>query len=254
MSWSKSNKSLAFCAGILLALGAIFGAVKLIQWQRENSAWGRITGPNRKQLEAVPEFVSIRPTKFDKRQEAFVGGNGTKMLGINVPSAGLLGHAYEVRRTRIVNPNLLPKGRYDVIVSLPDHQMEAFQAAIKKKFGLTARKERRDTQVYVLTVSKTDAPGLKPASGNNAGPSFNNGHVKWDNMELGGLARMLEMQTHVPVVDNTGLTNRYDMDFTLDMSALQNGGFKEVERVLAEQTGLQLTPGVQNIEMLRLVK
>lgn len=65
-------------------------------------------------------------------------------------------------RTRIVNPEMLPPGKYDFVVNMPDHPMEAFQAEIKKQFGLVAAHEMRDTNVLVLTVANADAPRLRP--------------------------------------------------------------------------------------------
>jgi uncharacterized protein (TIGR03435 family) len=70
---------------------------------------------------------------------------------------------------------------------------------------------------------------------------------------MSGLASEVEHALNMPVVDQTGLTNLYDMELTWG-----EGGWTpdpdKLKQALLDQFGFQLKPDTQTIEMLVLKK
>jgi uncharacterized protein (TIGR03435 family) len=72
---------------------------------------------------------------------------------------------------------------------------------------------------------------------------------------------MLEEQFRIPVVDETGLTNRYDFNVTWDEYGKKVGNqypnypnLEGLKQALADQLGLELVPSREPIEMLVVEK
>ncbi|MBC7981093.1 MAG: TIGR03435 family protein [Armatimonadetes bacterium] len=106
--------------------------------------------------------------------------------------------------------------------------------------------------VLLLKVKIPDAPGLRPGKATDrsirwlyGGNAF---HVT--NMPISDLREFLESRIfHQPVIDQTGLTNNYDiyLDWEAARYPLILGSLREV---LLEQLGLELVPARERIEML----
>ncbi len=259
MAWSNAKTAVIVGVALVLAAGTTGLTVNALSRHRaDDGVWALITrvvdDRNWQELRALPETVSLRRTKFsDKVYDGFaqLGADG-KMLGLAMPASGVFGHAYSISRTRIVNPEMLPPDDYDFVVNV-DHGFEALQAEIKRQFGLKARTVMRETNVLLLTLVRPDAPGLKPASADSphGGGRVGNGRLKLNNTSISGLALQLEHQLETPVLDETGLTNHYDIDFEWNIFAHNPNSLK---KDVLEQLGLELTPASQPIEMLVVAK
>ena len=85
--------------------------------------------------------------------------------------AKILQNAYGIREARIIiAQSPLPSGQYDYIVSLPDHQEEALQTAVKEKIWSGGKKEMHDADVLLLKIANSFAPGLQPAAPSHSLP------------------------------------------------------------------------------------
>ena len=169
----------------------------------------------------------------------------------------LLGRAYNVRVNRISGPDWIDSERYDILARVPEGATrEKFsvmlQNLLRERFKLTLHREKREQPVYALVVGK-NGPKLKEAQAAQDGPASPPGPVKigkdglpelpcgrgaLTNMmpgrvRMGGacitlteLAYALENQVGRPVVDETGLTAKYDitLDFAPDESMRGNAG------------------------------
>ena len=70
----------------------------------------------------------------------------------------------------MVLPDNLPKEHFDLMLTLPGNPRGMLQQELKRRFGLTAHRETRDTDVLVLKVRNPNASGLRlSASANNGG-------------------------------------------------------------------------------------
>jgi uncharacterized protein (TIGR03435 family) len=188
-----------------------------------------------------------------------VWSSGGKRMGFRASAVALLSSAYDISDNRIVDPAALPTGKYDFIVSLPDHQSEALQAEIRKKLGLVAEKEMRETPVLRLKVARRDAPGLKAAAGpdptRGSGSRSSGGHFTCNNQSISSLRSFLENRMKMVVIDETGLDGQYDIDLKWsEPGGYQNPDPEALKQVVLDQLGLELTPSTQSIEMLVVKK
>jgi len=123
--------------------------------------------------------------------------------------------------------------------------------AIEATFDLACRRETRDMDVFVLTATSAKAEHLTPTvstsgSSSSAGP----GRIHAINVSLSSLAWSLEGKLRQPVVDETGLTNHYDLELLWDSNEGESPGPPLFGRIIREQLGLQLTPARRSIEVL----
>jgi uncharacterized protein (TIGR03435 family) len=144
----------------------------------------------------------------------------------------------------------MPKDHFDVMVTKPGSN-ELLKDELKKRFGLSAHEETRETDVLVLKVQNPNPPNLKRHIGDSSDTSWIGGREKVTlrNMSPGGFLYSIEGQLGGPVIDETGLTGRYDliMEWRPRLGETENDAFK---RALSEQLGLELVPERQSIGML----
>ena len=200
--------------------------------------------------------VRIVPTKF--RQSGTLSQSWPKWAGINQPLSLIIWVAYQWSPARIVFEDHEPGRRYDFITSLPQGTFEGLQHELQKQFGLVGRPETREEDVLVLRLKTPNAPGLKPPNGGEADWWNGNGEYYCDGSPISmspppfagpsvGLQFFLEQYLHMPVVDETGLTNHYSMDFKFNDSGSDHEGLK---KALTDQLGLELVPERRPVQML----
>ena len=161
--------------------------------------------------------------------------------------------AYRTTESRLVTNAALPDGKFDVLINVPDAASEKIPELLSDTlaatFGLRGRKEMRDVDVYELTAREPKLEETVSTGGSSA--SSAPGRMSAVNTPITGLARSLESQLKKPVLDKTGLTNRYD----LHLKWKQEGG-EVVPEVLIEavrnQLGLELTPAKRPVELVVL--
>ena len=91
-------------------------------------------------------------------------------MTMNAGIQSLLADAYSARVDQMVLPDHLPKEHFDLMLTLPSNPRGMLQQELKRRFGLTAHRETRDTDVLVLKVRNPNASGLRlSASANNGG-------------------------------------------------------------------------------------
>ena len=152
------------------------------------------------------------------RDERFMGGkNGTLKR--------FLMTAYRMPGTRMFGEPLEDRSLYDLSIHLATSSDEAmrnlYAAVVCAAFHVTAVKETRELDVLVLTAphGKPDVltePPPPPATGGQSfrigrGPSTSGGAVRMTDSPVEGLARVLESALGKPVLDETRLTGRYNL-------------------------------------------
>lgn len=174
----------------------------------------------------------------------------------DVSLAELIRAAYRVKLYQISGPDWMTTSRFDVVAKLPegakaDQVPEMLRTLLEERFHLALHSSSKEMPVYALVAGKdgsklkesspddaTDgtgsAVGGSPAGGgagnravspmSTSGPNGSstmsagpNGlHVDLKNMTIASMLDWLSRFTDRPVVDQTGLTGRYDL--TLDVS------------------------------------
>jgi uncharacterized protein (TIGR03435 family) len=147
----------------------------------------------------------------------------------------------------------LPKGGYDFIASLPNGNTEALQQEIQKQFGVMARRETIETNVLLLTVKYPNAQGLRHSATRDESSQLRMqpGQFSSVNTAISDLAINLEILLKIPVINESGITNKFDIDLEWNQNDPQHSSLKQA---LIDQLGLELVPTNMPIEMLVVEK
>jgi uncharacterized protein (TIGR03435 family) len=266
MAWTKAKT--AIVAGIVAILAAGTTVVVVTALDKASApVVGQKLSPEDAYLAVqfdgsyrgrVPQALFVRPTHFPLKNMLCVwrGGPLANATGRNVDFAQLLTVAYAFQPSRMVLPPDVPTNHFDFLATLPGCPIEKFQAAIKDTLGWTAHPETRETNVLLLTVKTVGAPGLIPGVATNHSTRWRWGGDVYHatNMPISDLREFLEDEIfHQPVLDQTGLTNNYDiiLDWAGAPHPTQNYENSDpLKKVLLEQLGLEPVPARKRIEML----
>jgi uncharacterized protein (TIGR03435 family) len=249
MTWAKVKTAMLIGTGAIVAAGTTAAIYDRI-WE---DPLGRLD-----QLTTAPATLIILPSRFSTAsypRGANVGTADGKFVYTGATLPDLLSLAYHFRQERMILPQALPKQRYDLIVTLPDHQDEALQKKLKEQFGLTAHCETREMDVQLLKIR--DEQKLEAHRFKDLQTAVNhNGH------KVNGLldARTFDLEQAVgivlgkPVVDATHKSNEdyfaFDYGFVKRKSGTYETKLKEVRQTCLEPAGLELVPGRTNVEVL----
>jgi uncharacterized protein (TIGR03435 family) len=256
MAWTKAKTAIVVGASVLLAAGTTTVTVKEIQKHRAYP-W-QVQNFDSRVLDRVPPQVTIVSARF--HQFGGSGSGNNKMMGLGISVTNIFGYAYDQSSARTIFPDKFPPGKYDFIANLPSGNKDALQKEIERKFGLVGRRETRETDVLLLKIQNPDASGLKPADPrrleHNSTSSSRSGAGEFSdrNKPLSDLARFLEGRFEIPVIDQTGLTNHFDIDLKWNETNWQHPNLVGLKQALLDQLGLELVPGYEPVEMLVIEK
>jgi len=189
------------------------------------------------------------------------GGPGThdpvQITWTNALVLNILTTAYNVTSLQIVAPDWISNQRYDIVAKVPEGVTKEqvailWRNLLKDRFGMMLHHESREFQVDELTIAKgglkmkptesaTDAEPFTPDSvkpGKNGALELNGsgavimilpgaaggpmGRMTVRGLTVSDIAAKLSQQLRHPVIDNTGLTQKYDfvLEYTPDLSGV----------------------------------
>ncbi len=187
------------------------------------------------------EIVSIRPSKPDAQLYEGTQPDGYRATSLtleNLIGIAYFGNALPLSSSIEGEPGWCKSDRFDVEAKVDvsevdalkkiDHEhnpeellaehatprMLMLQALLKERFGLKAHYEMKELPVYAIKVAKG---GAKLKESNISDPkkgsmSFSNDRFGGTNVPLRLLPLLLMPQVKRPVLDQTGLTGRYDIE------------------------------------------
>jgi uncharacterized protein (TIGR03435 family) len=130
--------------------------------------------------------------------------------------------AYGVQDSQISGPAWLHSERFDIVAKADqpvteDQMKQMLQSLLTDRFKLTFHHQSKELKAFVLTVAKSGAK-VSPAAAPDAKPfrqNSANGTVA-KSMTIHEFADFISGPLQMPVVDQTGLTGKYDfaIDFT----------------------------------------
>ena len=257
MAWTKAKSVIVASAVVLLVAGTATVVVKEIQ-EHKTYSW-QVSGFDGRRLRQASPQVAILSSKVP------IGGSwGTsddKVMGTGILAKDVVAIAFDPKNifsasTRMIVSADLPQGRYDFIASLASGNAEALQKEVKRKFGIVAKRETRETDVLLLTIKYPNVKKLRPSAAQSDETSSTDeaGKFYCSNDRIGSLAYFLEDYFKTPVLDRTGLTNRFDIDLTWGETDRQHRNPEALKKALIEQLGLELVPTNMPIEMLVVEK
>ncbi|HVU07228.1 MAG TPA: TIGR03435 family protein [Verrucomicrobiae bacterium] len=185
------------------------------------------------------------------------------MAWTNQPFETLIARAYGVSPWYVTAVTPLPKGEFDYMATTSQQPRDSLQAMIRSKYGLVGLRKTRETDVLLLTVRRPNASGLKPNfTGGIETSTAKTGSLSRVNGPIRSLAFDLENCLQIPVIDQTGLTGRfnYDLEWDDQLEWDNDTGRNHIsnpeglKQALLDQLGLELVPTNMPIEMLVVEK
>jgi uncharacterized protein (TIGR03435 family) len=179
--------------------------------------------------------VWVRPAASD-RMEGGYGPYGVNGRSLSIQTC--FAWAYGVSESRVVMEAKLPDEKYDIKaegVPQDNNTLPALQLALSSALGVSAAREQREIEVLVLTQlagqnHKLQRPGPEAV---NAG--WGRDFVSGTNSDLGTLLKFLDDRAGIPVIDETGLKEKY----TYDLKVVGND-YESLRKAVLEQLGLDL--------------
>ena len=241
MAWAKAKTTII---GAILLLAAATTTGVAINWEL-----------NSKALDRNPPTVILRTTQFKSMTGGATADN--KIVLENVSLRLLLdmaySHAYGHYQFRMVLPNNYPETNFDFMFTMSGDPTTALKNEIKKQLGLVAHRETRHADVLLAKITNSNAPGLKIVSSAENQQTGNFRNVVFKGVQIDALTSWLEAITEMPVINQTGLTNDYDITVKWKPEAGQSEA-DAVRQILPDQFGIQLVPTNVPIEMLVVEK
>jgi uncharacterized protein (TIGR03435 family) len=202
--------------------------------------------------------VLIQPSSYTNTVGCGSGNGNMTAIGYTLRDA--LPMIFDINSDRIVVHTPLPKGRYDFVVTQPwpskaDGAVNTLlQAAVKSAFGLTAEKQTNQVNAFILKVKNSNAPDLmaSPTRGMSlsTGLASDRASVEGVGVSIAAVASFLEDRLETPVIDETGLTNRYDISLNWQQKSWDKPNLEGLQQAVQEQLGLELIPEKRPVEVL----
>jgi uncharacterized protein (TIGR03435 family) len=205
------------------------------------------------------EVVTVKPSDPNAQGQSFWVDGRHVTIGNRTVETMLL-FAYGVQKEQIVGaPEWVRTEHFDAN-GVPNMNgkpnIKQFQGMVRKllaeRFGLKLHREQREMPVYALTVAR-GGPKMEKSAGDPDGLASNQDHenagqrsIQTKNATMGDFAQDLLYYTDRPVVDQTGLSGRYDftLRYTFDDSRAPTDGSAppSLFTAIQEQMGLKLDP------------
>jgi uncharacterized protein (TIGR03435 family) len=268
MAWTKAKTIIVASAVVLLTVGTATFVEKGIH--DRSYSWQIFDPPSVNLImKETPPQITIVPTRFP-RGSTRVGGTGTwswsriypdgTIIGMNCTAEDIIRYAYSkdsdfMPKDRLFLEANLPHQGYDFIANLKSNIKQGLQLEIRKKLGLSGQYETRTTGVLALTAG-INQNGTESTAILNGHVTIGKGnHCILNQTSMAGLAQQLEHYLQVPIVDEAGITNHFDL--TLRWPTRDAKSFADLKKILInrlDQLGLALVPTNMPIEMLVVEK
>jgi uncharacterized protein (TIGR03435 family) len=211
------------------------------------------------------EAASLKPSKAGSGRGS-MRMDSTRLTYTNVSVRECIASAWNVKDYQIDGPDWLRTDRYDLAATAgapveEDALKSMLQTLLLERFHMKVHLEKRDLPVYAMVVSKNGAKLKDAAAPGRPAIRMNGGGVVFTSVTIADLIDLMS-RAHLaeldrPVVDDTGLTGRYDVTINLfgtqeEMkSALSKGDFgSSIFTLIQEQLGLRLEPKKLPLQMV----
>jgi uncharacterized protein (TIGR03435 family) len=167
------------------------------------------------------EVATIKPSVAGQPGPGGFNVTTRELRSRNTSLADLIVFALRVHRTQIAGlPGWAESERYDIVASLPagdptDPELFAMlQNLMKSRFNLAFHTEKRELSVYAIGLGKGGQAGIKMTKNDTNGVRVGAqalGRVVFSGTTMADLASQLQFRVlDRPVIDQSGLTDRYD--------------------------------------------
>jgi uncharacterized protein (TIGR03435 family) len=212
---------------------------------------------------APPSFEVASVRASERGEESIVTGPASLTMK-NIHLIGCIRWAYNVSEMQVSGPDWLNEGTFDIFAKSAGEVKvaelrEMLKTLLADRFKLRAHSEMKEMPALVVTVAK-NGHKMKPVDVEGS-PSFKTGdmNLTGQGATVGQLTEFISKAIHVPMIDQTGLTGRYN--YFLDIKSYvteemrkSNGPPPEANTIIAtamqEQLGLKVEAKKTPIEMV----
>ena len=197
----------------------------------------------------MPEEASAQWNEFgigpSAGRSSAIGSSSIRSDGVSLKV--MLATAYEVPTVRVIGPPWLAQARYSIKAAVGTEQSDSFRSLLreelKKRLRLETHFEVRPFDVFTLTA--TGAARLERSKTRETSIWIQDRQVRLRDATVEGLAGALQNILGKPVIDETGITGWYNLEFGWEENRVPS-----VTAVLHDRFGLQLSPGKRDMEAL----
>jgi uncharacterized protein (TIGR03435 family) len=216
------------------------------------------------------DVVSVRANHSAAAKSSLQFDSGDTLRADNANVMMMVSAAYGVPQFLIEGlPSWGFSEHFDIVGKSTDSSTEAIKAlttaqrqamlatVLQDRFGLKTHWETRDKPEYVLVVAKSGSK-LKESQEQQTMNTLSWNSLDAKDIGIDDLVKDVQRRLNKPVVDNTGLTGKYDMKFTwsVEGQALNGGDAKDDETqagifmAVKETLGLELKPTHGPVQVL----
>jgi len=172
------------------------------------------------------EVASIKPSPEGQPGSGGFNVTATELRSRNTSLADIITFTFEIHPTQLSGlPGWAETERYDIAARLPqggepgDAQIRTMlKDLLQSRFALSFHTEKRYRSVYAISIGKNGPSGIKMVKNTTNGIRIGSqglGRVTFSGATMANFAIQLQLRVlDRPVIDQTGLTDRYD--FTLN--------------------------------------
>jgi uncharacterized protein (TIGR03435 family) len=252
MAWTKAKTAIVAATCVLLAAGTTTITLNEIQQHRTYS-WQNLPADSHL-LDKLPPQVKILHSKYS---DFGICSQLGKTLELGASFKYIVAAAYDVPAAHVVFSTTMIPGRFDLFANLPDGNGAALQQVVRRQFGLLGKTEVHDTDVLLLKVKNSVA--LQAHVFKRQVDFKSQDGLQYGRSSLAGVAGGIEMIFEKPVIDSTGLSGDYHLQYLAgetNWDSMQ-ARLESVQQRLSDelsQTGLELVPTNMPVEMLVVSK
>jgi uncharacterized protein (TIGR03435 family) len=173
--------------------------------------------------------------------------NETMIRSDGMTLKAALANAFQIPSARVIGPPWLGRTRYSInaVVGLDDQAAfhSLLQQELKQRLNLETHLEVRPFDVLVLTATET--PRLDRSRHNDQNTWIRQQEATLRGATMERLAAAVQAVVGRPVVDETGVTGKYDLEFGWGEDRVAS-----VTAILRDRFGLRLSPEKRELEAL----
>jgi uncharacterized protein (TIGR03435 family) len=227
----------------------------------------------------VFEVASIKRTGILSQSELEGAKQRARMDSVSITQGSLtmrnitlkecIAWAYQVNKGYQISagPGWIDSDRYDILARTPgpaseDQLRSMLQSLLADRFKLTLRRDKKELSVHALVIGKKGTQMRTSAEKGSSTIAFSRSRsgglaLAAQHALVSDLATVLTTLLQTPVVDMTGLGDRFD--FTLDLASLEQGDKKNgitaslpdvLMAALQDQLGLKLESRKTPVDVL----
>src|SRR5882724_267067 len=150
MAWTKMKTAAVVSIGALLVMGTPTVTVMAIHKSHANEVENYFAHWDSMNIDTVPlpDVIVLRPSKYANKGDYVLASSDMspegRLMRRGASFPEILQTAYGFGPEQMVLPANLPRGQFDLLLTVPKNSRELLRAEIKKQFGITAHPETRD--------------------------------------------------------------------------------------------------------------